>query len=232
MEAEFGAPAVAMTISSAIPLLLLGVWGIIERAVGGQLAGGPDLPEWLIPRIPVAMYLIVESALRLASAASMRRPMGTLPIVIAWEAWNGLRSPRGATARAGQTPEDPSAAERDSVDRFQMLEPLLSLLSPAEQNLLADRFGFDPIRWGKITAAILLAACGSNAAVALVNLFARHFAAADAFWLFAGGAVAAEQVARWRRLAAGQPAGSVLGVLVRPLARSLPRGDAGARRED
>jgi len=221
METEFGAPAVAMTISSAIPLLLLGVWGIVERAVGGQLAGGPVLPAWLLPSIPVAMYLAVESALRLASAAAMGRPMGSLPVVIACEAWNELRSPRAAAGRAGVERDDSSAAQRDSVDRFQMLEPLLSFLSPPEQTRLAERFGFDPIRWGRITAAILLAACGSNAVVALVNLIARRFSAADAFWLFAGGAVAAEKVARWRRLAAGEPAGSVLGALVRPLARSL-----------
>jgi hypothetical protein len=167
------------------------------------------------------MYLVVESSLRIASAVAMKRPMGSLPVVIAWEAWSAIRQPRGEAQEALEASAEPSAAERDSQDRFRMLEPLLSLLSPGEQSNLAERFGFDPVRWGKITAAILLAACGSNFVAALVNLFAGRFAVADALWLLAGGGLTAEQLARWRRLAAGHAAGSVLGVLVRPLARPL-----------
>ena len=221
MEGDFGAPAVAMTVSSAAPLFLAGFLGVFDRFLGG-VGGGLDLPAWLTAAAPVALYLFAESSLRLASALAMGQPMGSLPVVLAWEAWEALKEgsrPRAPTPAAA--PADPGAAERDASDRFQMLEPLLSLLTPAEQSLLAGRFGFDPIRWGRITAGILLAVGALNALASLANAAGGRFGAGDALWLLAGGALALEQAARWRRLAAGAPAGSVLGMLVRPLARPL-----------
>jgi len=219
MEGDFGAPAIAMTVSSAAPMFLVGFLGVFDRFLGG-VGGGLDFPAWLAPPAPVALYLFAESSLRLASALAMGQPMGSLPVVLAWEAWEDGHRPRAATPAAAQ-PADPGAAERDASDRFQMLEPLLSLLAPAEQSLLAHRFGFDPIRWGRITAGILLAVGGLNVLASLANAAGGRFGAADALWLLAGGALALEQVSRWRRLAAGAPAGSVLGTLVRPLARPL-----------
>ena len=123
-------------------------------------------------------------------------------------------------------------ADRDARDRFRMLEPFLALLTRPEQELLARRFGFEPVRWGKFTTAVLLVAAGGNAAVSLMNLAAGAFGTADALWLPIGGLLTLEQIRRWRRLKAGFPSGSVLGVLVRPLAKRLlgtamPRRDGG-----
>jgi len=219
MEHEVGAPAVAMTVASAMPLLLLGVWGFVERAVGGRLAGGPELPWWLLPSIPVALYLVVESALRLASAVAMGRPMGSLPVVLAWEAWGAIRG-EPAARPATRLPEESDA------DRYRMVEPFLALLTPDEQSRLEERFGFDPIRWGRITAALILLVCGSNVFAAAVNAATGRGSLADAAWLVAGTLLSIEQIARWRRLRDRRPAGSVLGVLVRPLARRLLRNGA------
>jgi hypothetical protein len=107
------------------------------------------------------------------------------------------------------------------VDRFQMLEPMLSLLSASEQELLARRFDFEPVRWGRITTAVLLLVAGGNTAVSLMNLAAGSFGIADVLWLPIGGFLTLEQIRRWRRLKAGIPSGSVLGALVRPLAKPL-----------
>jgi hypothetical protein len=104
-----------------------------------------------------------------------------------------------------------------------MLEPFLSLLSPEEQGRLEERFGFDPIRWGKITAALILLVCGANVFTAAVNAAASRAGGADAAWLLLGTPLTLEQIARWRRLRELRPAGSVLGALVRPLARRLLR---------
>ena len=216
MESEFGAPALAMTLCSAAPLFVVGFLGVFEQFIG-RLGGGLGLPGWLTPPFALALYLVIESTLRLGSAVAMGEPMGSLPIVVAYAAWMEARSSPPPAAAAPEVGEDPHA---DS-DRYRMLEPLLSLLSSAEQRRLEPRFGFDAIRWGRITAWILLAAGGLNAAASLLNLAGGAGAAADFVWILVGGLVAAEQIVRLRRLSAGEPAGSVFGTLIRPLARPL-----------
>ena len=216
MESEFGAPALAMTVCSALPLFVLGFLGVFERLLGG-LGGGLGLPGWMTPPGLIAAYLLGESALRLGSAIAMDEPMGSFPVVVAYAAWREAREP-------GREPGEstrPADAAREAYDRFRLLEPLLSLLSPSEQEILADRFRFEPVRWGKLTAGILLLLAGSNFAVAVVNLAAGAFRPADFFWLVAGGFFAYEQVRRLHRLSARRPAGSILGALVRSPARPL-----------
>ncbi|HEX4441801.1 MAG TPA: hypothetical protein VH854_17130 [Thermoanaerobaculia bacterium] len=215
LESEFGAPALAMTITSAAPLFLVGFLGVFDGLLRG-LGGGLGLPGWLALPGPIAFYLLIESSLRLASAVATGQPMGSLPVVLAWEATAAFRTP--ASARRAS----PLPAESDA-DRFRMLEPLLSLLSPDDQRRLSERFGFDPIRWGRITAVLLLLVCGSNVLAAAVNAAAGRAGGADAAWLVAGTPLAIEQIVRLRRLRERRAAGSVLGALVRPLARRLLR---------
>lgn len=218
MESEFGAPAVAMTVSSALPLFVIGFLGLFRQLTMGALV----LPGILAPPLPLALYLFAESALRLGSAFATGEPMGSLPVVLAYEAWREARAasrPPPPAPAAVESP--PSDAERDALDRFRMLEPLLALLTRPEQDLLARRFGFEPIRWGKFTTGVLLLVAGGNAAVSLMNLAAGAFGTADSLWLPIGGLLTLEQIRRWRRLKAGIPSGSVLGALVRPLAKRL-----------
>jgi hypothetical protein len=217
MEGEFGAPAVAMTIASALPLAVAGFLGLFDHLLR-SVGGGLGLPEVLTPPFPVAIYLCMESALRLASAVAAGEPMGALPVVVAAMAWREARAPgSGSRGRSRPLPD----AERDALDRFRMLEPMLSLLAPEEQRTIARRFPFDPIRWGRITSWALLIVGVVEAGASLVSLFVGRLGIADAAWLLAGGFLALEQVRRLRILRSGSPAGSVLGVLVRPLARPL-----------
>ena len=97
METEFGAPALAMTISSAIPLFVVGFLGLFRTllmAIGGAhgVGAGGDWPAWLAPDFPIALYLTSESAFRLGSAVAQSEPMGSLPVVLAWTAWKQWRS--------------------------------------------------------------------------------------------------------------------------------------------
>src|SRR5207245_6965202 len=99
-----------------------------------------------------------------------------------------------------------------------MLEPLLGLLSPVEQDLLADRFAFESVRWGRRTVLVLAVIAGLNVLASLLQMFAGAAGVADLVWLAAGGILLLEQIGRWRTLSRGRPAGSILAGLVRPLA--------------
>jgi len=219
MEREFDAPALGMTVASAFPLFVVGFLGMFGHILG--MAGGSlDWPSWLAPPLPVALYLFGESALRLASAVAGREPMGSFPVVVAHAAW---KEARGEAAPRATIPGEPTGAERDQArrDRFVVLEPMLSLLPASSQRELEARYGFDPRRWGRITAGVLLAVGASNALVSLAVVAAGRGDFWDATGLVVGGLLAGEQIRRLRRIARDEPAGSVLGALIRPMAAPL-----------
>jgi hypothetical protein len=219
MEHAFGAPSLAMTIASALPLFVAGFLGMFRHLLA--VAGGAlDWPVWLAPPLPVALYLFGESALRLASAIAAGEPMGSLPVVVAHAAWMEARGESRSEKLESRTATDADRAQAVH-DRYRVLEPLLALLPSAAQRDLAGRFGLDAVRWGRITAWILFAVGTLNALAALGMLAAGRGSLADFLGLAVGVALAAEQVSRLGRLARGEPAGSILGALVRPLAAPL-----------
>jgi hypothetical protein len=219
METEFGAPSLPMTITSALPLFAIGFLGMFRHLLG--VAGGAlDWPAWVAPPLPIALYLFGESALRLASAIAAGEAMGSLPVVIAYAAWKEARGESAAQKLESAAVPDADRAEAVH-DRYKVLEPLLSLLPPGAQRDLAGRFGFDPLRWGRITAWILLAVGTLNALAALGMLAGGRGNLGDFLGILVGVLLAAEQIPRLGRLARGEPAGSVLGALVRPLAAPL-----------
>ena len=91
----------------------------------------------------------------------------------------------------------------------------------AAQRELAARYGFDPGRWGRITAGVLLAVGAANALASLAVLAAGRGDLWDAAGLVVGGLLAAEQVRRLRLLRRHEPAGSVLGALILSMAAPL-----------
>lgn len=97
MEQEFGAPANAMTVASALPLLALGMVGLFAQVV--RLAGGSlaPLPE---PSLPLSLYLFGESALRLTVVATQSRPAGSIPGTLLYEIWKNIAG-RGPSRRPG-----------------------------------------------------------------------------------------------------------------------------------
>ena len=219
MERDFGAPALLLTIASAVPLFLVGFLGLVAFLVGN--AGGTlDTPGWITPSLPIALYLFGESALRLASAIAGQEPMGSLPVVFGFTLWRALRKP-GAPIEPQAIPTAAALDEQGLQDRFRVLEPVLAFLSVGEQEFLAGRFGFDAVRWGRITAAVLLAASMLNTFFSLSAFGAGDGIFWSILWLLPVGYLAFEQVQRLRALARGAPAGSILGRLVRPFARPL-----------
>lgn len=86
----------------------------------------------------------------------------------------------------------------------------------------ADRIeGFDAARWGRITAGVLLAVGALNALASLAGLAAGGGGLFDGIGFLVGGLLAGEQLRRLRLVSRGEPAGSVLGALIRPMAAPL-----------
>jgi hypothetical protein len=115
------------------------------------------------------------------------------------------------------TPEE--AARRR--DLFHVRVPFLALLPAADQVRLEELYGFDPISQGRRSAVFLLV----FSAVQVVVSLRQMDAGADPFfpWTAIGLALylAGEQVWRLGLFARREPAGSVLGPLVRPFSRVL-----------
>jgi hypothetical protein len=97
MEGDFGAPANAMTVVSAFPLFVVGALGLfafVARIAGGSIA---PLPE---PPLPLALYLALESSLRVAIVVTQSRPAGSIPGALVYEVWKRFKSSRSGTAVA------------------------------------------------------------------------------------------------------------------------------------
>jgi hypothetical protein len=231
MESEFGAPAVAMTFASALPIFALGLVSVVFSlaaaygaglsGAGGSLEGRGRAISELLP-VGLAAYLVIESGIRMGTAFLQGRPVGSVPGALFYEVARILGGWPAVIAPAFRgTPASPGKALQD---RFRMLEPLLALLAPAEQNDLEIRFGMETLRWGKITAILLLVVGGANLLASLALFGAGGGGLGDLVWLVAGAGLSVEQIARLREIARGRPAGSILGALVRPLAVKLLRG--------
>ena len=217
MELDFGAPAIAMTILSALPLLVIGVLGSLSHIAGAF--GAPPLFPWA-PPLPVSVFLIFESAVRIGSAWLQDQPMGSVAgalLVRIAQALSGRKTPGPAPLPATAPRQLDAAGE----DRFRVLEPLLSLLRRDEQELLERRYGFELLRWERMSAAVLFLVGAANIVASLAALAGGVAGATDVAWLTAGLALCIEQALRWKEIARGRPRGSVLGALVRPFARSL-----------
>ena len=217
MEHDFGAPAIGMTVASALPLFVLGFTVMLASRIGA-FTGEPIVPEWMLEHPVLFTYLTLESAVRLYSALVMGEPMGS---AVGWS----LYSTAGQFRKPSKTPPRPapSAAPpgRALKDRYTMLEPLLALLPERDQESLERHFAFDPLRWGRLSAGLILFVAGANIAISVFAFLTRTDGFLDFAALLLGGFFVWEQIVRRRRIREGKPAGSVLGVLVHPLARPL-----------
>jgi hypothetical protein len=185
MESEFGAPALAMTIVSALPLFALGtVSGLFSFA--GVAGGAFEIGQGSIPHLlpfPVAIYLVFESGLRLGSAFLQNRPIGSIPGTLIYAIYGSFRGGPGvATLSSTGLPASP---ERALFDRFRMIEPLLALLPPEEQEVFEQRFGMEVLRWGKVTAVLLLIIGLTNTLTSLVLFAGSKGGFGDLLWLMA-----------------------------------------------
>ena len=220
---ELGVDPARMTLLSCLlPLTAVGicVWLHVDATVEQKLS---PIPLWLWLLLG---FMLVETGVRFFVAMSQSRGMGSFvgsTIYLAlWsflpKGW-GLPSPlasRGERLNAVLIPPAEDVALRDALE---MKGPLLTLLTPAEQQELERRYGFDYRRHAFVLAWAILA-------VALLGVITSFMTMSDTprlsalLSMFCAAAVALEQVVRLVSLRRG-PAGSILGALVRPFVRDL-----------
>jgi hypothetical protein len=220
LEVELGIRATTLTLASVFVPMAAGTYALLMTLAAGFGAGvrlgGPAFE----PLLPLLIYFLPESLLRLGVAMGQGRPAGSalgLPLY-ALARLTGLLEGAERT-RATAAPGE----ERRLADRFLMLEPLLSFLPVPEQEVLRDRRSFEPVTWGKRTAWLLLVYPGFTAPAQLASLLTRGGSFLAVLLLLGTLLLAIEQVWRLRLLGRGEPAPSVLGHAVRPFAAPLLR---------
>ncbi|MGZ5443798.1 MAG: hypothetical protein ACXW5U_02785 [Thermoanaerobaculia bacterium] len=209
-----------LTLWSIVPVLVAAgtcVW----IGVDSYMRGVPSP----IPGAVLALtaFMFAESAFRFFVAMTQQRAMGSMLGFLAYLFFWLLHPGRARLvspfqhAKGEGTTALPSSAEVEQRDALEMRAPLLTLLTPAEQALLAERFGFDYRKHAYgITWAMLI--CAALGVATMLPRAAESFSALVS--LVCAGLVVFEQAIRLLAFRRG-PAGSVFGALVRPFARDL-----------
>lgn len=209
-----------LTLWSIVPVLAAAgtcVWIGVDRYMRGVPS---PIPGWVLV---LTAFMLAESVFRYLVAMTQLRAMGSLPGILLylffWVVHPGrarLVSPFRFAKGEGLMTLPPSA-EVEQRDALEMRAPLLTLLTPAEQALLAKRFGFDYRKHAYgITWAMLV--CAALGVATMVPKAAESVSALLS--LVCAGLVVLEQAVRLLAFRRG-PAGSVFGALVRPFARDL-----------
>jgi hypothetical protein len=219
LQNELGVSATRMTMLSCI-LPLVAIGNFLYITVTQTMRGGPlPIPPlaWLI-----AIVLSLEAFVRFFVAMSQNRPMGSVVGLIAYALYRTVsrkrdRLPPVIGGRGDSIAFVPPSEEVALRDSFEVMAPLLTLLSADEQRKLAERFDYD-YRKHAFSVAWLILVCS------LLGVFTgwnRHDFG-SALSMFVALLVAVEQAWRLTQLRSA-PIGSIFGVLVRPIARDLLR---------
>ena len=216
---EYGVAPQRMTLVSLVPsVVFLGVCVWLYVGARMNLAASPvAVWVWL-----VALMMIADSAVRFLIVMLQSRAQGSLPGTIIYSILyliipERLPSPTVERGRGIFMLEpDEEIALRDAL---RMREPLFTFLTPAEQQHLAERFGFEYRRHAFFPAIVILV-CALLGAISSYVKVADSGSVSALISLIVAGGLAIEQVARLYTLQR-RPAGSVLAVLVRPFVRQF-----------
>jgi hypothetical protein len=221
LENELGVRASRMTLLSCIPaLVLLGicVMAHVDASIRQELSPVPGV-LW-----PIVVLLMFESGIRFYVAMSQGRPMGSLLGIIGYAIYRRLSSKRDQLPPVigGRGDSVAYTAPTDEValqGSFEVKQPLLTLLTPAEQAGLAERFGFDYRKHASGVAWVILVCAALGAFTSFIEVD-QHGSFTSLLSMLIAGGVVVEQVLRLRAFRRG-PAGSIFGVVVRPFVRNL-----------
>jgi hypothetical protein len=210
---ELGIVPVRLTLFSVFPIYAV-VIGLVLWIVSGMVAQTPRP----FPILVLTGYLFVETSLRFFVAWLVGRPIGSPAGILGYllyyftvanraRAISPFAREKGTRVPISEVPE-----ERAVSDALLLREPLVTLLSPADQARVAERFGYDYRHQSSLIAAIILFFALFGVATSVQRGAVISFIVA--------AAIAAEQVYRLVVLRRG-PAGSILGIAARPFVRKL-----------
>ena len=207
---ELGVSPVSITIMSIIGVYAV-VLAIVIYCVSSLLreTGIPAAVAFL------AGFLGIENSIRWLIAFTQGRPIGSVIGFIAYAIYHAItrRGPSPFAYEKGMKvtiTEAPEAIARH--DAFVTREPLVTLLTPAEQHRVAEHYPYDYRRHSTNVALIVLTGALAGVASSLYN---HNFVPT-----LVAGALAMEQIVRLVAFRRG-PAGSVLRFLARPFVRRL-----------
>lgn len=222
LQNELGVTPPRMTIVSCVPsLLLFGTcaWLAADARLGMRPSPVP-IVVWFL-----AYALLLESAVRFLTAMLQNRGIGSLFGMLGYIVFWYLTPNR----KKWPSPFDPGRGHKlftlpptDDIalrDKIEMRSTWMTLLTPAEQQQLAERYGYD-YRKHAFGLTWLILVCSTFGAVSSAVKVADSGSISALSSLIVSGLVAIEQVRRLIALQRG-PAGSFLGALVRPFMRDL-----------
>jgi hypothetical protein len=218
---DYGIAPARMTALSCIPPLVLFAGCVLWAANAAIEQSGAPVPIglWLI-----SGALLLEAGIRYNIAMSQNRGVGTmwgmlLYILVhylspkSWKLTSPFEVERGNAVFTIAPTDD--IVLRDAIT---MRTPWFTLLPAADQQYLATRFGYDYTRGSRGLAVAILVCALLGAATSWMKLDSGTGSVATLSSLFVAGFLIVEQIFRLIALQRG-PAGSVLGLLVRPFVR-------------
>lgn len=215
LGSEVGIVPVRMTqISTVLPFVVfVGMAVHLAGSIIEQKA--PGIPLWLFLFV---VYMFVDSLVRFLFTFSVHKPIGSFPGLVAYAIFYALApqkshlirpfaAPKGSSIR--MTPLTPQEHLESAVAVW---EPAFTLLSRADQQRVAERYGTAYRKHETAVAAIILIFAALGVVSSFGKLSPSHPTAAISLLVAAG--LVAEQV--WRIATfKGGPAPSVLRFLVR-----------------
>ncbi|HEY6843799.1 MAG TPA: hypothetical protein VI391_06500 [Thermoanaerobaculia bacterium] len=207
---ELGVLAPRLTLMS-----ILGTYLVVAAIVLASVTALMSFKGLSAPLIVIAGYFTVENSIRFLICWTQSRPIGSSIGFIGYMLFHFItgRGPSPFAEEKGQSVRISAAPDHVArEDAFKVREPFVTLLTPAEQSRVAERFNYDYRRESALVAVTILLI----AAVGVVSSYVRGAASA----LIVAGALGAEQIIRLAAFRRG-PAASVLRFVVRPLVRKL-----------
>jgi hypothetical protein len=207
LASEVGINPNRLTLLSCVPewiALIFAVLAIVQAVMDNSA----------IPTLAIAGLLVGADAMfRILFVMTQARPIGSPAGMLLYGIWYAIAggvSPFTVAKGHGVRFALPPSEEVAARDALHMREPLITLLTPAEQARAAERFGYDFRRTARTVAVLIL----TFAILGVITSIRSHAISA----LIVAGALAIEQIIRLATLR-HHPAGSILAFLARPFVR-------------
>lgn len=220
---ELGVDAPLLTIVSGAAEWVFAAT-VALRFASSKLASTATPPLWLIL---LAAFACLDGTVRAGVAWLESKPLGSLPGLLGYAVFYLLHPERGrllppldrGKGYRFDSPAPEISEETRLNDTLKLWEPLLTLLSPADQRTLERKFGFD-YRHRAVAVTLVVLVFSTAGVVSSAHTLSVTPRLSALLSLLTAGALAGEQLIRLSILRK-RPAASILRFAIRPLVASL-----------